>query len=184
MELASRFRVLLADAGLSVGHAAQMLHVTPRTVRYWISGQAAVPYAAYKLVRVLRWFELPGAWSGWTLHSGLLWSPEGLSFRPEDTVWWSDLVRRARAYGTMAERAMRAELELQSSRFLVSSGAAIAAAGGAPLAGTTGRAERGLNLFKGHFGTRNKGNGALPAPAAIEPIARIPQREMEGVSRG
>ena len=58
--LSSRFKVLCADAGLSIDEAAKILHVTPRTVRYWFSGKVSVPYAAYKLVRVLRWFELPG----------------------------------------------------------------------------------------------------------------------------
>jgi len=46
MLLGSRLKVMLADLGLTPESAAQALHVTPRTVRYWISGKALVPYAA------------------------------------------------------------------------------------------------------------------------------------------
>lgn len=103
--LASRFRVLCAEAGLSVDEAAKLLHVTPRTVRYWISGKVSIPYAAYKLVRVMRWFELPGKdWAGWHFHSNRLWSPEGHGFEAKDSSWWSLLVNRSRLFGQLAER--------------------------------------------------------------------------------
>jgi DNA-binding transcriptional regulator YiaG len=66
--LASRFRVLCSDAGLSIDEVASTLHVTSRTVRYWFSGKSSVPYAAYKLVRIMRWFELPQkGFEGWCL---------------------------------------------------------------------------------------------------------------------
>ncbi len=103
--LASRFKVLCADAGLSVDEVAKFLHVTPRTVRYWFSGQSSVPYAAYKLVRVLRWFELPQkGFEGWCMHSGKLWTPEGHGIAPEDGSWWSLLVRQARCFRTLYQR--------------------------------------------------------------------------------
>lgn len=41
--LTDRFRALLADTGLSPEEAGKLLHVTPRTVRYWISGKVKVP---------------------------------------------------------------------------------------------------------------------------------------------
>jgi DNA-binding transcriptional regulator YiaG len=103
--LACRFRVLCADAGLSLELVAQTLHVTPRTVRYWFSGKSAVPYAAYKLVRILRWFELPQkGFEGWCMHSGKLWTPEGHAIAPEDGGWWSLLVRQARCFRTLYQR--------------------------------------------------------------------------------
>jgi hypothetical protein len=37
---------MCADAGLSIDQTAKALHVTPRTVRYWISGRVSIPYAA------------------------------------------------------------------------------------------------------------------------------------------
>ncbi|MBU2288425.1 MAG: helix-turn-helix domain-containing protein, partial [Gammaproteobacteria bacterium] len=97
--LASRFKIACADAGLTIDEVAQMLHVTPRTVRYWFSGKTNVPFAAYKLLRILNRFELPGdAWAGWHMHSGRLWTPEGHGFEPRDGAWWSLLVRQARGF--------------------------------------------------------------------------------------
>jgi DNA-binding transcriptional regulator YiaG len=49
--LGARFKILLLDAGLSCEQAAKILHVTPRTVQYWISGKVMVPYAACPLNR-------------------------------------------------------------------------------------------------------------------------------------
>ncbi|WP_096697075.1 VC1465 family Xer recombination activation factor [Polaromonas sp. AER18D-145] len=115
--LSSRFKVLCADAGLSIDEAAKLLHVTPRTVRYWFSGKVTVPYAAYKLVRVLRWFELPGpAWRGWHFHSGKLWTPEGHGFEPHDANWWSLLVRQARSFRTIYERESAMRQALRAGR--------------------------------------------------------------------
>jgi transcriptional regulator with XRE-family HTH domain len=111
--LASRFRVLCADCGLTIDEVAKLLRVTPRTVRYWFSGQSAVPYAAYKLVRVLRWFELPGdGFAGWSMHSGRLWTPEGHPIAPEDGGWWSLLVRQARAFRVLVQRSHEFERTL------------------------------------------------------------------------
>lgn len=112
--LGSRFRVLLADTGLSVEAAAQLLHVTPRTVRYWISGRVTVPYAAYKLVRVLRLFELPcPGWEGWHMHSGRLWSPEGHGFLPADSSWWGLLVRKAALFSQFYDRERQLDVLFQ-----------------------------------------------------------------------
>jgi hypothetical protein len=59
--LGERFKILLLDAGLTPEQAGKELHVSPRTIRYWISGKVLVPYAAYKLIRIMRLFELPCA---------------------------------------------------------------------------------------------------------------------------
>jgi DNA-binding transcriptional regulator YiaG len=185
--LASRFRVLCADSGLSIDEAAKLLHVTPRTVRYWFSGQSAVPYAAYRLVRVLRWWELPQkGFEGWCMHSGRLWTPEGHPIAPEDGGWWSLLVRQARCFRTLYQRSGDFERALM----------ALTAEGlprGAPLVVSTVPAQACVsvpqqaaakpppNLFKGHFGTQKTRNGAKPQPAAIKPIAPISHRESEVV---
>lgn len=96
---------MCADAGLSIDDAAQLLHVTPRTIRYWFSGKTMVPYSAYKLLRIQCRFELPGAnWAGWHMHSGRLWSPEGHGFDPHDSNWWSLLVRQARSFRILYDR--------------------------------------------------------------------------------
>jgi hypothetical protein len=95
----------MMDTGMTPESAAQLLHVTPRTIRYWISGRVTVPYAAYRLLRVMRLFELPmPGWEGWHMHSGKLWSPEGYGFTPQDSEWWSGLVRRARLFHQLYDR--------------------------------------------------------------------------------
>ena len=79
--------------------------MTSRTVRNWISGRVSVPYAAYRLVRILGRWELPDpAWAGWIMHSGRLWSPEGHGFVPGDSNWWGLLVREARLWREQYER--------------------------------------------------------------------------------
>jgi len=68
-------------AGLTQQEAACLLQVTERTIRLWEAGQSAIPYAAYKLLRILTGYELPGAaWEGWSIRGDQLWSPERRSF--------------------------------------------------------------------------------------------------------
>jgi hypothetical protein len=103
--LSARLKVMLADLGLTSETAAQMLHVTPRTVRYWISGKVLVPYSAYRLLRILTGAELPAnGWDGWHMHSGKLWTPEGHGFLPSDSSWWGLLIRQARTWKAMSDR--------------------------------------------------------------------------------
>jgi len=194
--LASRFKVLCADAGLSVDQVAKTLHVTPRTVRYWFSGKSAVPYAAYKLVRIMRWFELPmKGFEGWCMHSGKLWTPEGHPIGPEDGSWWSLLVRQARCFRTLYQRSAdfeRALMMLTAKGLAASDSASEARAGaalyprdergcgadaGRSLVQRTGRREAPPNLFKGHFGTAKDENGSSAPFGAIEAVAPILQCE-------
>ena len=103
--LGSRFKIMCADAGLSIDEAANFLHVTPRTIRYWFSGKTFVPFSAYKLLRIHCRYELPGEdWRGWHMHSGKLWTPEGHGFVPGDSSWWGLLVRKARLFGELYAR--------------------------------------------------------------------------------
>ncbi|WP_353619051.1 VC1465 family Xer recombination activation factor [Paracidovorax cattleyae] len=85
--------------GLDLAGCAQLLHVTERTLHNWQSGKHDIPYAAYRLLRLLRLLnrmDLPGeSWAGWCFHGGKLWTPEGRSFVGTDGSWWSLLVRRA-----------------------------------------------------------------------------------------
>jgi transcriptional regulator with XRE-family HTH domain len=115
--LGYRFKILLADAGLTAEAAAELLHVTPCTIRYWISGKVTVPYAAYRLVRVMRLFELPcEGWDGWHMHSGKLWSPEGFGFLPADSSWWNGLVRKANLFHQLYDRDRQLDIALQRMR--------------------------------------------------------------------
>ena len=41
-----------------------------------------VPYTAFKLMRILRGYELPNHhWKGYRIVGDTLWSPEGLAFQ-------------------------------------------------------------------------------------------------------
>ena len=105
MELAKRFRGMLADLSLKPADAAKMLHVSLRTVHNWISGKHQIPVMAYKLLRLLRYRELPGkSWAGWCFSRGELITPEGRSISGQDSAWWSLLVRRSHGFTQLYER--------------------------------------------------------------------------------
>jgi len=172
--LGARFKVLLSDTGLTVDGAAKLLHVTPRTIQYWISGRVRVPYAAYRLVRVLRLFELPcPGWEGWHMHSGKLWSPEGHSFTPTDGSWWNLLIRKAAMFSKLYNRDAQFDMLVQrmgpESARAPASPQARDAAGLAAASAPTGAAGRaaeppGPNLLLGHFKSREGEN----TPVSLE----------------
>ena len=159
--LGARLKVMFADLGLTPETAGQMLHVSPRTVRYWLSGKTLVPYSAYRLLRILTGAELPcNGWDGWHMHSGKIWSPEGFGFLPKESSWWSLLVRQARSFSILYDR--QTQLRLLAIR--AGDGAAAGGRGAlAPLrpnatppvrrSRTGGVADR-PNLLLGHFRTR------------------------------
>lgn len=101
------------NLGLDLEGCAKLLHVTERTLHNWQSGKHDIPYAAYRLLRLLNRMELPGdSWAGWCFHGGKLWSPEGRSFEGTDSSWWSLLVRRAACFDTMFKRSGQFEQAL------------------------------------------------------------------------
>lgn len=188
MLLGSRLNVMLADLGLNPESAGKILHVHPRTVRYWISGKTLVPYAAYKLLRIMTGAELPcPGWDGWHMHSGKLWSPEGHGFTSSDSAWWGLLVRQARLFKVMYDR------ETQLTYLMARAGRAPATGAEGALGqpgtvaetvptGDAGRAAQppGLDLSLGHIRTINPetranagfqpgpGNGPKPSNTLAE----------------
>lgn len=165
---------MLAEAGLKVPDAAKALQVTERTIYAWISGKTAVPYSAYRLLRVMHCFELPGrGWDGWSMHSGKLWTPEGFGFDPLDGAWWSLLVRQARAFRQLYERSGHLERRLADlaapavAEAVVVAGAAAGRASAAP----HGRAQRGPNSLLRHFGTGKTQSVVFPSVAAMTMVA-------------
>ena len=61
-----------------------------RTVRTWEAGTSRVPYAAYKLLRVMRGGKLLGTdWRGFHVWRDTLVTPEGHKFRASELAWWS-----------------------------------------------------------------------------------------------
>lgn len=99
-----RLECLLLGLGLQRPQAAKMLHVTERTLHNWITGRHAVPYSAFKLVRVMCRMDIPfPGWEGWTFCAGHLYSPEGHRFSGKDSSWWSLLVRQARMFSPLCQ---------------------------------------------------------------------------------
>jgi DNA-binding transcriptional regulator YiaG len=102
---ASRFRDTRLVCRLTIPSAAKLLRVTERTVQNWESGKVRIPYAAFKLMRILRGYELPDpAWRGFRVVGATLWTPEGHAFRPDHMTWWSLTCRMADEF---RQRALR-----------------------------------------------------------------------------
>lgn len=121
---------------LSVRDAGKLFRVTERTIRNWEAGRVKVPYTAFKLMRILRGYELPGqAWKGYRLKGDTLWSPEGLAFKSSDQTWWSLTVRMAHEFRRMmaTQRAVG-----------VAAGQAVGAQAGAPAAETVLQSAHGV----------------------------------------
>ena len=65
---ASRFRDTRFTCNLTVPAAAKLLRVSERTIHNWESGAARVPYAAYRLLRIVRGGEfVHSSWKGWAV---------------------------------------------------------------------------------------------------------------------
>ncbi len=79
------FADLRKQAGMTRIEAAKALDVTSRTVQNWEMGGARIPWMAYRMLRILRGYALPGvAWEGWTMRDHQLFSPSGRAF---DASW-------------------------------------------------------------------------------------------------
>lgn len=79
------FADLRHQASMTRKEAALALDVTPRTVQNWETGGARIRWMAYRMLRILRGYALPGSmWEGWTIRNDELFSPNGRSF---DAVW-------------------------------------------------------------------------------------------------
>ena len=125
---------MLADLGLKHPEAAKLLHVSLRTLQNWLSGRHEVPYAAYKLLRLMRYMELPGeSWRGWHFSRGELVTPEGRTISGADSVWWSLLVRQAHGFGELYRKSQSTPCQRSGCNPASSpcvSGVAAAAGGG------------------------------------------------------
>ena len=106
-----RFRIARQACWLSLAQAAKVLQVTERTLHNWESGACRVPYAAYRLMRILAGRDLGRVcptWDGWLLQPGKLVSPEGREFKAGDMGWLSLLIQRARLFGELHRKMQRA----------------------------------------------------------------------------
>lgn len=86
-------------AGLTVKAAADMLHVTERTVRNWENKTSQIPYAAFRLMRIQAGHVVNSSgWEGWTMNRGVLYSPIGRSFEPYTLTYLGNYLWMARQW--------------------------------------------------------------------------------------
>jgi DNA-binding XRE family transcriptional regulator len=86
---AQDFADLRRQGGMTRKEAAKALDVTPRTIQNWETGGARIPWMAYRMLRILRGYALPGVqWEGWTVRGHDLFSPAGRQF---DAVWLANV---------------------------------------------------------------------------------------------
>lgn len=75
------------------------MHVSERTVHNWETGKVRIPYSAYKLLRILRHYELPHpAWKDWRIIGEHLVTPEGHCIHANNYHWLSLTARKAEAF--------------------------------------------------------------------------------------
>jgi hypothetical protein len=110
-QLGFRLRTARKTMGWSITDAAKYFQVTERTWHNWEIGAHRIPFAVYKLCRVLAHMELPGdGWDGWSIQGPNLVTPEGRIIKPQDSAWWSLLVRNANAFKAAYDEARRLRL--------------------------------------------------------------------------
>lgn len=107
-QLGYRLRMARCNLSWSVTDAGKYFQVTERTWHNWENGAHRIPYAVYKLMRVLAQLELPGAqWAGWSLQGGKLITPENHEITPQDGAWWSLMIRKGRSFTAAYQEARR-----------------------------------------------------------------------------
>lgn len=75
------FRDVRCFSDLTRKQAAGLLDVTVRTIQNWETGGARIPWLAFRMLRILRGFALPGkAWEGWLVDGDRLIAPNGRWF--------------------------------------------------------------------------------------------------------
>ena len=175
--LEARLRLRLTQA-----ECADLLQITPRTLRYWEAGSVRIPHAAYRLLRVLgggRYLDDP-AWRSFTVRGDVLVTPEGHEFPAGDLAWWSLLVRQAREYRT-ARAQLRALQDAPHAAGANGAQATVApAAGVAPCAASIAEAVSvaGLAVQVDRLGC------PLVASAGQAVAAPFVQRELPTSNRG
>ena len=106
LDAGRKLRAMYLSLDMDLAACAQFLQVSQRTLHNWQSGRHVIPFAVYKLLRLLNRMDLPGpTWAGWYFVAGKLVSPEGRTFEGTDSSWWSLLIRQAAMFRTGYARA-------------------------------------------------------------------------------
>lgn len=95
-------RALLVDLGLKHPEAAQMLHVSLRTLQNWLSGRHEVPYVVVKLLRLLRSTWSCRVWAGEYSDGSFLADKESLTSK-EIAVYLTLLIKRCKLNATCTD---------------------------------------------------------------------------------
>lgn len=91
--------------------AAKALDVTPRTIQNWETGGARVPWMAFRMLRILGGYGLPGeAWEGWTVRGADLIAPNGFTFTASELEYLELVFARARSFSELYEAEGRARV--------------------------------------------------------------------------
>lgn len=172
-----RFREARLSCFLTVEACADLLRVSVRTVQNWESGAVRIPYAAFKLMRVLCGGKVLGSeWRGFSIRADKLHTPEGHTFQAGDLAWWSLLVRQARAFRD-ARRELR-DLQDAAAASAVSAGPKASAAAGVVVADRVGASASAANVAgsaapvdgHGRPAVRSGSTAAGATPAKRSPI--------------
>lgn len=79
------FYVARRKAGLTVKLAAETIDIDERTIRNWENGKSKIPYAAFRLIRLMAGYSIIGkGWENWSFWRGKLCSPEGREFQEHE----------------------------------------------------------------------------------------------------
>ncbi|MCA0299482.1 MAG: VC1465 family Xer recombination activation factor [Proteobacteria bacterium] len=110
--IARKFLSARQQLGWTHQECAKVLRVTTRTLRYWEAAEVRIPYAAFKLMRVLASGRYLGdAWRNFFVRGDVLVSPEGHEFAAGDLAWWSLCTRQAEAFREIMHKQRRAHRE-------------------------------------------------------------------------
>ena len=126
------FYVARRRAGLGVVEVADMLDVTERTIRNWENGTSAIPYAAFRVVRLAGGHQLVGKeWDGWMLWNGKLWTPENRGFEPHELRYVANYLWMAREW--LRERQAASAAAAKAANPPISEASMLASAKASPL---------------------------------------------------
>lgn len=93
------------QAGLTRQQAAKALDVTARTIQNWETGGARIPWMAYRMLRILCGYSLPGIeWEGWTLRGDTLCAPNRRYFTAGELLYLEQVFAMSRLWRQMYAR--------------------------------------------------------------------------------
>lgn len=112
------FQDLRKHSGLTRRQVAEALNVTVRTIQNWETGGARIPWMAYRMLRILRGYALPGKdWEGWTISGDLLIPPVGRPLDAANLLYLGAVFAQAKLWRQMYARSGRAKTEQTVMQF-------------------------------------------------------------------